>query len=425
MTIRSYKYRVQALIQPATGTDVSRSVSQTLGVSDDSVYNINAEFKDVSQDLGLLDFADGAVEYGGVTPVSHDLGLSQEVHVFGWESLVDDLGLSDIAEFNISIVRRDVSQNLGLTDGVEYGYLVRNMIVDQDLGVTDATGFVQEFSVTQELGLTDEARFTDTFSDLGLTDVAEWGYGYDVAHALNLTDEVFVNKILFQTVSEPSFLTQAVTYFVESRCNRYNFTQFHGEGGNTPAAKKLNYKNRFLIQSLDDGEIIQLRNPETDDRRRYAFNRVNRDYFDGSADVFVDDSWAVEETQIYTIIATKRDDLETLFTFLSGNLGREVLIKDWRGVTWIVIITNPGEVYTEDSEGYWTIDFEVTGVAVDGEYVLQPLGVTQAVSRAGSIYGRSASNALALTDVANRYYEIELSDSTGLDDDASFSVESP
>jgi hypothetical protein len=150
---------------------------------------------------------------------------------------------------------------------------------------------------------------------------------------------------------------------------------------------------------------------------------------DGSPDVYADDDWAVDQEQVYTVVATKRTDLDTVQSFLIDNLGREIVVKDWKGVSWIVIVTNPGEVYTEDNEGYWTLVFQTTGDSVDGELVYDRLGLLEDLSRAGSIWTRQGTHDLGFTDRANRYYEETVVDdpllSASLSDEATFTVETP
>jgi hypothetical protein len=106
-------------------------------------------------------------------------------------------------------------------------------------------------------------------------------------------------------------------------------------------------------------------------------------------------------------VGQKRADLESLYTFLQDNLGREIIIKDWKGVTWVVVVTNPGDLYTEDSEGYWTLNFEVEGSAFDGEWFFSFLNLDETLSRAGSIYNRSASHGTVVTDNVGRHYDVD------------------
>lgn len=422
MTIRGYQYQVQALVTLAAGTIVNRSVTSALNLQ--SVAFVG-EQRSASHDLSLLSQASFTIlPFDGVI-VEHQLNLQQTVHVFGWESVEHDLNLSSVATAVIPI-KELIHQPLNLVTEATFRINPVNKSVESVLDLQSIVSRVQVFSVTTALNLQSVAfrSFTPS-SELNLTTLAEWGYGFDASSELNLTTLVEVDKILNQSITHGDIVSQAVTYYIESACAKKQFNQFHGEGGVAPKDKPLNYENTFHIVSLDDGEIITLRNPETDDRRRYAFNRVNREYFDGTSDIYVDDSWVTEQTQLYTIIALKRDDLDTLHTFLLNNLGREVLIKDWKGVSWIVIITNPGEVYTEDSEGRWTVDFEVVGEAVDGEFVVQHLNITDALSRAGSIYTRDASSGGIITTKANRHYNRSATTDIGLTTDASFVIVEP
>lgn len=418
MTIRTYQYAVTVLVTPSSGSDVTRSVAQALGLSDavtEAVFGVIAE-----QDLGLSDLADQQIEISGQNNLVQSLGLSDEAISTMHPHVQQGLDLSDVAASAIAQLEKSVSHSLGLLDEGLYRYGVRNLIVDQDLGLSDSAGQVVQEAITDNLGLTDYASWTDIVQDLGLSDGSEWGYGFDASNSLGVSDLAEVDQILIQDIAQDAGIVQAVAWYVESSCSRFEFKQFHGEGGVAPAEERLTYDSQFLLQSLDDATIVSLRNPETDDTRRTAYNRVNRSFFDGTPDIYVESDWAVQDSQLYTLTATKRADLDSVQTFLLDNLGRDILLKDWRGVTWRVIVTNVGDPFTEDGEGYWTLEFEVEGNETDGEVALQMLGVDQEISRAGSIWTRTATNDLGVTQatVVNIVYAKGETDNVGLTDSA-------
>lgn len=415
MTIRTYQFAVTVL-QTGSNT-ITRTVEQDLGLTDWT----GPPIKSVSDTLELQDFATfNILPFDGYA-VQQDLGITDLASSMLHQDTSNDLGLSQSATYTLAKLAQSVAQSLGITDAVVFGYKVRNLSIAQDLGLTDEVGLAYDANISQSLGITDYASWTDIRQDLGLTDVAEWGYGFDVEQDLDLEQLAEFNQILKKSITHGPIIEQAVAWYIEDRCARFEFKQFHGEGGVAPADKKLNYSNTFHIRSLDDGTLVTLRNPETDDRRRTAFNRVNRSFFDGTADIYTDDNWVTEDTFIYTLTAIKRADLDTLQTFLQDNLGREVLIKDWRGVTSRVIITNPGEVYTEDGEGYWTIDFEVVGDELEGEFVFDVDIVSDDVSRAGSIWVRSGTDSNIVSDRVFRN-DRSVKETLGLTDGASFTI---
>jgi hypothetical protein len=422
MTIRTYQYQIQAVVEPSSGSIVSKSVTTALNLS--SVAYVG-EQRSAESILAITSQASFQVLPFDGYAVETQLNLQSVARAHGFETVESQLNLQSVATAQIPI-KENIHQPLNLVQVATYRVNPINKTVETQLNLTTAASRVHERSVTTALNLTSEAwrSFTPS-TELNLVVTAEWGYGYDAESKLEIEGVAEVDKILNQSVTHADIISQAVTYYIESPCAKKQFKQFHGEGGVAPKDKPLNYSNTFHIVSLDDGEIVTLRNPEMDDRRRYAFNRVNRQFFDGTSDIYVDDSWITEQTQLYTIIALKRDDIDTLQTFLLNNLGREVLIKDWKGISWIVIITNPGEVYTEDSEGRWTIDFEVVGEAVDGEYVVSHLNLTDALSRAGSIYTRSATSGNIITSRANRHYDREATSALGLSTEATFEIVGP
>lgn len=356
------------------------------------------------------------------------LALEQEVDVFGLITMPpEDTEMALTQTVVASYPKRPTTlDKFGLEQEVDWRYGTRNISVEHVMGLTQDLRLSVPISVETVMGLTNEAsRHTlPVDEELNLQSEVDWGYGKDAITELGLVEILEFDQILNKSGDANMGLEQAVAWFMESPCIRKQFQSFHGSGGVAPAQPKLNYTNTFLIQSIDDGTIVELRNPEMDNRRRYAFNRVNRTFFDGTPDIYSDDSWITEQTQIYTIIALKRDDLDTLFTFLLDNLGREVLVKDWKGVTWIVIITNPGEVYTEDGEGRWTIEFEVVGEPIDGEFVVNQMRLDDDLSRAGSIYTRLAESADGLTQHSFPQ-PLPIDSGMGMVGAASFTVETP
>jgi len=420
MTIRSYQFQVSALV-PGINS-VERSATTDLSVELQSIADPGAViWRNASTDLNLLQDATWLKFPGGVSFTENELGLTQTADWEGNQRVVTELGITHEAVAQFPIVE-DAETFLSLISTATGHIGVINKSATTNLNLSSTGNVAIDANPVTNLNLEQRASFTDIFQDLGLTQTAEWGYGYDASNELGLVQLASRVLGLGRGAVQDIGLEQAVAYFIESTCSKKRFESWHGLGGVAPADKKLNYSSDFTLVSLDDGTLITLRNPETDDRRRYAFDRVNRSFFDGTADVFAADDWVTEETQIYTIIATKKADVEQVFQFLQDNLGREVLIKDWKGVSWIVIITNPGELYTEDGEGIWTIDFEVVGESVEGEYVVQRLDLTMDPSRAGSIYGRLGLN----TDIlSSRAFPqpLPLSTPLGITNTATFTIE--
>lgn len=422
MAIRSYQYIVQALVSPSSGVEVVRSASSTLALSQEAGFSGLGE--EASSDLNVTQVAQVVFVPGGINNQHDDLALVQQVDVFGYEFVVDPITLTQSVEVQ-GPTNLSVSNENFLSDTVSYRYGVRNFSVAHDLSLVQTAGSIYEVSVSQSLGLTDDAdRLNiDASNVLSLTGVADWAFGGDAESSLGLTQLAVSNFDTTKSVAHDNIVTQAAAWFVESRCARSQRTDFHGTGGVAPEPDRLTYKSTFLLQSKITGEVLQLRNPETDNRYRYAFERVNRRFFDNSLDLYADPNWVTTRTQLYTVVATKREDMDSLWQFLQDNLGMEVLLKDWKGVTWNVVITDPGQLYAEDQEGYWTVDFEVVGEALDGEFVPQELGLDQVVSRAGSIWTRSVQDTVVLAGSAGRNYDLETTHGSLVSDAATFTVE--
>lgn len=401
MTIRAYQYTVQVLV---TASGFNYTVEQDLGLTQEATDGVR---RNVTQDLGINDGVSLLQFAGNSDSIEQELNLTQEAKAFGYETVENELGLTQNASREV-FGTKVVPQALNLTSTAEFGFAVKNVSPENELGLTQEAVITFTPNITSNLNLSSIAfRAWTASNDLGLTQTVSAGVGYNVESDLDLTSTVFLNKILNQGLSHSNAVEQAFTYFIESSCNRYSYNRFHGAGGVAPSIRKLSYSNTFYLQSVDGGTVVQLRNPEMDDRQRYAFNRVNRNFFDGSPDIFSDDNWVTEQSQIYTVVANKRSDLESLYTFLQDNLGREIILKDWKGVTWVVVVVNPGELYTEDSEGYWTLSFDVEGEALEGEWFFNYLDLAQTVSRAGSTYNRSVTHSSVVDGLVGRAYDVD------------------
>lgn len=439
MTIRSYQILVQALVTPSAASEpVTRSVTSVLTLetvvrpglvkelieselllSDEATYTVDeVPPTEASNALVLFSQADWFTLPSGVSVVESELGLQQEVSIFGYEQVESDLALTQDVS-STGPVDRIVNHSsfFGFASFVIADPL---RVVESELNLSSTASKTQDYSVISNLSLVSDAfRAYTGESDLSLVSTVDWGFGYEVSDTLVLTSVATRDLILNQTVSNGSIVEQACSYFIESRCNRLTRNSFQGTGGVAPSTKPLTYTNKLLLQSKDDPtSIVVLRNPETDDRKRYTFERVNRNYYDNTLDLYSDPAWFDEETQLYTVVALKRSILDDLFSFLQINLGKPVILKDWKGISWDVVISNPGELYSEDRDGYWVLDFEVVGSPTNGEYTASKLVLDGTISRAGSIYIRTLESEMGLTDLTNRDYDLGPSSSLSFTNEA-------
>lgn len=407
MTIRTYQYQVQALVQVQSLNKTVNTNLNLLSEGEDGVRRFASNTLGPNAN-GLIQNWLWETQVSGAYIPTSELELVSEADAIHFKGPSNDLGLVSEVDLDILATKTPTSQlELSMTSTASFTYGVRNFSIDETLTLSGAANRIYEPEINQFIYWQQEAcRLFTGESDLNLVGEA-FRFNLSVSSDLDLTDSLLLNKSLTQVIVDADVVQQAVAWYVEKPCNRLNFMQMHGEGGVEHESKRLQYDSTFLLQSIDDGTIVQLRNPETDDRQRYAFNRINRNFFDGTPDIFVDDNWATEQSQTYTIVANKREQLEELFVFLQDNLGREVLLKDWKGTTWVVIITNPGTLYTEDAEGYWTLDFDVEGEAFDGEWIFTRMELTDDNSRAGSIFNRVGSDTLATVQQVGREYPVD------------------
>ena len=90
MTIRTYQYRVQAVV--VAGTVITESITDNLGL--DSFVGPAAS---VSDTLAFVEFATFFILPGGGLQVEHEMGFTHEVRVFGHHQVEDCLGVTAAA----------------------------------------------------------------------------------------------------------------------------------------------------------------------------------------------------------------------------------------------------------------------------------------------------------------------------------------
>ena len=212
----------------------------------------------------------------------------------------------------------------------------------------------------------DEAFIRRTIVDdtLSLSQTIQAGKGRELQQSLGLQEAWEHNNDFNRTVTQQLNVNHAGAPFIESRCGRVTNNRFDGFGAIAPEAPRLRYRSKLTLAS--DTDSVVLRNPETDDRARYAFTRVNRETYGGRLDVFADPIWPTVQSLLFTVVAVKSSWLQELNDFLVDTVGDEITIMDWEGVHWRGVVMNPDESAVEDGEGYWTITMEFEGYALPG-----------------------------------------------------------
>ena len=279
--------------------------------------------------------------------------------LFGQPELADTLGISDVA-----------TGVLGVPHSAPWGVG----------GVAQTLSFVSDFTT---------ARPASASNTLTLTDEAIASYGLDSTLAFVSTVSGGISHPVEQDLGITQVISRAGSEWVRSATSSMTLSSSaNAWSGDDKCFRRLGSSNvpiaaagDLTLTSLDGAYSIVLRNPETDNSRRTAFDRVLRETRGGDLIVFRDTGWNVVQTLLFTITAIKTTTLSNLQTFFLNTLGKEISLTDWLGEEWTGVVTRPDETFTEDRDGYWTFAFEFEGSKADGSFVYQNLGLTQEVSQ--------------------------------------------
>jgi hypothetical protein len=208
-----------------------------------------------------------------------------------------------------------------------------------------------------------------------------------------------------RSLSHTGVVADAVAYYFDTSCSRKSYNRYDGAGaGSAIPAMGLTFDATIALESLSGTkQQLTLRNPETDDRRRVGFQRINRETRGGELGVYKDPSWPNLQSLLFTMVALSDgkggcpEKINNLLSFFQSTLGQEILIHDWEGITWRGVVTTPNETAVEDRDGWWTISFEFEGVDLDGSTGDQHLDMDQTVSAAWDRV-RAVTDALTLTE---------------------------
>lgn len=268
--------------------------------------------------------------------------------------------------------------------------------------LSDTLDLIQE--VARIHALSDEISFTQNFGfQTGDTDPSQQ---IAFAHSITSSSSVFRRNLAHEGVISHSF-----SYYIPAPCATKAYNRFDGEGtGAGIEEKRLDSPGTFTLETIGSPKtILQLRNPETDNRDRLGFSRINRETRGGELNFFSDPIWGKVNTLLFTIVALKKEKITALQSFLQDTLGLEVKLHDWTGTVWNGVITTPGEVATEDGKNAWAISFEFEGIPYPGQAPDVGISFSQITSAAGSIWNRSPVDDVGLTDeVVINHIEVPL-----------------
>lgn len=303
------------------------------------------------------------------------LAFTQDVQVEGLIQLsTSNLGLTQEATVSILAEEYAVESNLGLSQEVDVVFGVPHSAPWGVAGISQSLGIASNISISpllnpsSTMALTQEAIASYGFeSEITFVQEVSGGIGYEIEQDLGIAQVISRSGSEWtRSATSSMVLTSAGNGFDENdKCGRR-----YGRGGGPTSTGQL------TLFSKDGLYSVTLRNPETDNTRRSAFDRVVRETRGGNLIVYRDDSWNTVQTLLFTIVAMKRSMITDLQTFFLNTLGEQIRLVDWLGEEWDGIVTRPDEIFTEDREGYWTFAFEFEGTKSSAKSGAQNLSLT-------------------------------------------------
>lgn len=307
----------------------------------------------------VLDLEQSVTVSGLINLTSSTLALTQEVDFF----LLTDQILESVL---------NLSQSATVVFGVPHSAPWGLANITQTLEFEDGFTNIAEEALESEITFTDEAIASYGFeSVLSFTQSVTGGVGQDIEQDLGIIQVVSRGGSIWnRSLSSSMTMTSAS----------------NGWNGNDKCFRRVgdasgpSQTGTLTLFSTDGLYSIALRNPETDNRREVAFERVLRETRGGNLIVYRDPLWNVVQTLKFTVVALKRTTLDDLQTFFLNTLGQEIILVDWLGEEWSGVVTRPNEVLTEDRDGYWTLPFEFEGTKLETEGTWQNLNLSQEAS---------------------------------------------
>ena len=342
---------------------------------------------------------------GDFIPVHDPITFVQELDLFGLETVNDPITFVD--EALCSLHATSTEDFLVLTHSAEVyngvPWLGPFVLHQLDFTWNAATTYFAELEHTITFVQTMFRKFPVEHA-LGLVHTVTVGIGQtDVRQVLDFTHEISTAGSQYtRVIEDANVVEQSFTYFIDNDCARKTYNRFDGEGDGGGISEPRLYTPgwKLTLETVTGPKtILQLRNPETDDRDRLGFNRINRETRGGEINVYSDADWPRVNTLLFTVVALKRDKIDALQDFLLNTLGQQIKLHDWTSTTWLGVVTTPGEVAVEDGQSAWTISFEFEGVPYEGMAPDGPLQFSHAVGIQG-IFKRTGSDSLAFISSA-------------------------
>jgi hypothetical protein len=298
-----------------------------------------------------------------------------------------------VVEQKVGAQNESISQPCGVNHAVSYcfGAPWSAISVSHTLGLTSRVNKATTVAVADTMSITQSMYQAHPLNHfLGLTQTVSAGKAHGVAQTLSIVQAITGESDFGRTITHDNVVSDAAAFYFDTACSRKNYNRYDGSGaGSAIPEMGLTFNANLALESLSGSKLsLAMRNPETDDRRRIGFQRINRETRGGELGVYRDPSWPDVQSLLFTIVALSDgkggcpEKINNLLTFFQSTLGQEILIHDWEGITWRGVVTTPNETAVEDRDGWWTISFEFEGEDLDGSTGDQHLDMAQTVTAA-------------------------------------------
>lgn len=355
------------------GTTSTRSETSTMTLSQvvaDTFVAGNANH--LSDTLGFVQSV-GSVNFSDRQIPENDLGLTQDLWSPSHPPANNTLNLLSVAVGGLFPVP-DLEQSLSLSSNASVVFGVPHAS-PWGVGAIEQT---LSFSASAERQILPVGSSTLVFTQEA---IASYGLDSEITFAQSVSGGV--NRPIESEIAFVSTVSRGTSEWLRSVTGTMALTSASNAwNGDDKCARRNSAAGvsatagTLTLRSKNGQYSVVLRNPETDNIRRTAYDRVVRETRGGKLIVFRDTSWNTVQTLLFTIVAMKRTMITDLQTFFLNTLGQEITLVDWLGEEWSGVVTKPDETFTEDREGWWTFAFEFEGSKVSGSSGSQYLNLT-------------------------------------------------
>ncbi len=181
------------------------------------------------------------------------------------------------------------------------------------------------------------------------------------------------SRTIERLVSADSTLSlyQAVNVVLVEGCVARMYTPFVGstDDPNAPAPPSATVPTLERVEGIQlywpvdiPTMTVTLRGPELDNKDRLRFQRINRQTRGGTLVVFADPIWPKVQQLTLEFVGLKENEVQSLLSFITATLGKEIGLRDWENRHWVGVIVSPDEPIIRNGPHNISTAFEFEGI---------------------------------------------------------------